>query len=51
MVIAYYTFYKKQQIIAMQVGQRNKQTAEKLFSKLPEPLKKPNIILTTSTRT
>lgn len=40
---------KTRQIVAMQVGARNKQTAEKLFFKLPEPLKKkPNIILTTS---
>jgi transposase-like protein len=40
---------KTRQIIAMQVGPRNKQTAEKLFYKLPEPLKKkPNTILTTS---
>lgn len=40
---------KTRQIVAMQVGPRNKQTAEKLFYKLPEPLKKkPNTILTTS---
>lgn len=40
---------KTRQIIAMQVGSRNKETAEKLFFKLPEPLKKkPNTILTTS---
>jgi len=40
---------KTRQIVAMQVGARNKQTAEKLFFKLPEPLKKkPNTILTTS---
>ena len=40
---------KTRQIIAMEVGPRNKQTAEKLFYKLPEPLKKkPNTILTTS---
>ena len=40
---------KTRQIIAMQVGPRNKQTAEKLFFKLPEALKKkPNVILTTS---
>jgi len=40
---------KTRQIIAMQVGSRNKQTAEKLFHKLPEPLKKkPSTILTTS---
>lgn len=31
---------KTRQIIAMQVGPRDKQTAEKLFFKLPEPLKK-----------
>ena len=31
---------KTRQIIAMQVGARNKQTAERLFAKLPEPLKK-----------
>ena len=40
---------KTRQVVAMQVGPRNKATAEKLFYKLPEPLKKkPNIILTTS---
>jgi len=40
---------KTRQIVAMQVGSRNKETAEKLFFKLPEPLKKkPNTILTTS---
>ena len=40
---------RTRQIVAMQVGARNKQTAEKLFFKLPEPLKKkPNTILTTS---
>ena len=40
---------KTRQVVAMQVGPRNKQTAEKLFYKLPEPLKKkPNTILTTS---
>ena len=40
---------KTRQIVAMQVGARNKQTAERLFFKLPEPLKKkPNTILTTS---
>src|SRR5262249_32419641 len=34
---------------AMQVGARSKQTAEKLFYKFPEPLKKkPATILTTS---
>jgi transposase-like protein len=40
---------KTRQAVAMQVGARNKQTAEKLFYKLPEPLKKkPVTILTTS---
>ena len=40
---------KTRQIVAMQVGKRDKQTAEKLFAKLPEPLKKkPSTILTTS---
>jgi len=40
---------KTRQVVAMQVGPRDKLTAEKLFYKLPEPLKKkPNIILTTS---
>jgi len=40
---------KTRQIVAMQVGARNKQTAERLFAKLPEPLKKkPSTILTTS---
>jgi hypothetical protein len=40
---------RTRQVVAMQVGPRNKQTAEKLFFKLPEPLKKkPNTILTTS---
>lgn len=40
---------KTRQIVAMQVGARNKQTAERLFAKLPEPLKqKPATILTTS---
>ena len=40
---------KTRQVVAMQVGPRNKQTAEKLFYKLPESLKKkPDIILTTS---
>lgn len=40
---------KTRQVVAMQVGPRNKQTAEKLFFKLPEPLKKkPSTILTTS---
>jgi IS1 family transposase len=37
------------QVVAMQVGPRNKETAEKLFYKLPEPLKKkPSVILTSS---
>jgi IS1 family transposase len=31
---------KTRQVVAMQVGPRNKQTAEKLFFKLPEQLKK-----------
>ena len=40
---------KTRQIIAMQVGLRDKQTAEKLFFKLPEPLKKkPSTILINS---
>lgn len=40
---------KTRQIIAMQVGPRDKQTAEKLFFKLPEPLKKkPSITLINS---
>jgi IS1 family transposase len=40
---------RTRQVIAMQVGPRNKETAEKLFFKLPEPLKKkPNTILITS---
>lgn len=40
---------KTRQVVAMQIGSRNKQTAEKLFYKLPESLKKkPNTILTTS---
>lgn len=40
---------KTRQVVAMQVGQRDKQTAEKLFYKLPELLKKkPTTILTTS---
>lgn len=40
---------RTRQVVAMQVGPRNKQTAEKLFYKLPEPLKKkPSTILTTS---
>lgn len=40
---------RTRQVVAMQVGPRSKQTAEKLFYKLPEPLKKkPVTILTTS---
>ena len=40
---------KTRQIVAMQVGRGDKETAEKLFAKLPEPLKKkPSTILTTS---
>ena len=40
---------RTRQVVAMQVGPRNKQTAEKLFFKLPEQLKKkPVTILTTS---
>lgn len=40
---------RTRQVVAMQVGPRNKRTAEKLFFKLPEGLKKkPNTILTTS---
>jgi hypothetical protein len=40
---------KTRQVVAMEVGARDKKTAEKLFFKLPEPLKKkPNTILTTS---
>lgn len=40
---------RTRQVVAMQVGPRNKQTAEKLFFKLPESLKKkPTTILTTS---
>ena len=40
---------KTRQVVAMQVGPRDKATAEKLFYKLPEPLKKkPSTILTTS---
>lgn len=35
---------KTRQIVAMQVGPRDKQTAEKLFYKLPEPLKKSHLI-------
>jgi IS1 family transposase len=40
---------RTRQVVAMQVGPRNKATAEKLFFKLPERLKKkPTAILTTS---
>ena len=40
---------KSRQVVAMQIGPRSKQTAEKLFYKLPELLKKkPSIILTSS---
>lgn len=40
---------KTRQVVAMQVGQRDKQTAERLFYKLPDSLKKkPVTILTTS---
>lgn len=40
---------RTRQVVAMQVGARNKQTAERLFFKLPERLKKkPCTILTTS---
>ena len=40
---------KTRQVLAMEVGPRNKETAEKLFFKLPEPLKKkPSAILTFS---
>lgn len=40
---------RTRQVVAMEVGPRNKQTAERLFHKLPEPLKKkPSTILTTS---
>src|SRR5690348_8705874 len=40
---------KTRQVVAMQVGPRNKETAEKLFYKLPATLKKkPSTILTTS---
>ena len=31
---------KTRQIVAIQVGSRNKETAERLFAKLPDPLKK-----------
>jgi DNA-directed RNA polymerase subunit RPC12/RpoP len=40
---------RTRQVVAMQVGPRDKQTAEKLFAKLPESLKKkPSTILTSS---
>ena len=40
---------RTRQVVAMQIGSRDKQTAEKLFYKLPEALKKkPSTILTTS---
>ena len=40
---------RTRQVVDMQVGPRNKTTAEKLFYKLPEPLKKkPSVILTSS---
>lgn len=40
---------KTRQVIAMEIGPRDKKTAEKLFFKLPEPLKKkPSAILTFS---
>ena len=40
---------RTRQVVAMQIGSRSKQTAEKLFYKLPAPLKKkPVTILTTS---
>ena len=40
---------RTRQVVAMQVGSRDKQTAERLFAKLPEPLKKkPSTILTSS---
>lgn len=35
---------KSRQIVAMEVGPRNKGTAERLFYKLPEPLKKSRIL-------
>ncbi len=35
---------KTRQIIVMQVGPRDKQTAEKLFFKLPVPLKKSPLV-------
>lgn len=40
---------RTRQVVAMEVGPRDKTTAERLFYKLPEPLKKkPSAILTTS---
>jgi len=40
---------RTRQVVAMEVGPRNRATAERLFYKLPEPLKKkPPTILTTS---
>jgi len=40
---------RTRQVIAMQIGPRSRQTAEKLFYKLPESLKKkPSTILTSS---
>ena len=40
---------RTRQVVAMQIGPRNKETAEKLFYKLPDSLKKkPVTILTTS---
>lgn len=40
---------RTRQVVAMEVGSRDRATAEKLFYKLPEPLKKkPSAILTTS---
>ena len=40
---------RTRQVVAMEVGPRDKATAERLFYKLPEPLKKkPSVILTTS---
>ena len=40
---------RTRQVVAMEVGPRDRKTAEKLFFKLPESLKKkPSIILTTS---
>src|SRR5262249_38655432 len=40
---------RTRQVVAMEIGPRNRATAERLFYKLPEPLKKkPSVILTTS---